>query len=227
MFLCGAQMTMMDTMDTYNKYLEILREELIPAQGCTEPIAIAFAGALVTKVLGTFPDHLEVACSGNMIKNAKSVVVPNSGGQKGIAVAATLGAVGGNPDLQLQVLTPVTAADAERARQLVAAEFCTVKLLNSIANLHILVTAVAGESRAVVEIAEEHTNVVRVEKNGKVLQGGEYSSGVQKHDESRAFMSIAGIIEFAESCNIDDVREILDKQILCNSNIAVEGLSHQ
>ena len=205
---------MMDTMDTHAKYLEVLREELIPAQGCTEPIAIAFAGALAAKVLGTFPERLTVACSGNMIKNAKSVVVPNSGGQKGIAVAATLGAVGGNPDLQLQVLTPVSPADAERARQLVAAGFCTVELLKSIVNLHILITAVAGESSAVVEIAEEHTNVVRVEKNGKILQGGEYKPDVQSHEESRAFMSIAGILDFAENCNIDDVRDILDKQIL-------------
>ena len=220
-------MTMMDTMDTYAKYLEILREELIPAQGCTEPIAIAFAGALAAKVLGTFPERLTVACSGNMIKNAKSVVVPNSGGQKGIAVAATLGAVGGNPDLQLQVLTPVTPADAERARQLAAAGFCTVELLKSIVNLHIQVTAMAGDSSAVVEIAEEHTNVVRIEKNGKILEGGEYKPDVQSHEESRAFMSIAGILDFAENCNIDDVRDILDKQILCNSNIAVEGLSHQ
>lgn len=111
-------MTMMDTMDTHAKYLEVLREELIPAQGCTEPIALPLPERWRQRFLEPFPERLTVACSGNMIKNAKSVVVPNSGGQKGIAVAATLGAVGGNPDLQLQVLTPVTPADAERAGSL-------------------------------------------------------------------------------------------------------------
>lgn len=102
-----------------------------------------------------------------------------------------------------------------------------MELLKSIVNLHILITAVAGDSSAVVEIAEEHTNVVRIEKDGKILEGGEYKPDVQGHEESRAFMSIAGILDFAENCNIEDVRDILDKQILCNSNIAVEGLSHQ
>ena len=109
----------------YQNHLGILREELLVALGCTEPIAIAYAGAKARQLLGVMPEHCRVRCSGNIIKNVKGVIVPNSGGMRGIDVAATLGIVGGDPDRELAVLETVTPADIQTTQALVKEGFCT------------------------------------------------------------------------------------------------------
>lgn len=209
---------------TQQRYIDILRQELVPALGCTEPIAIAYAGALAARLLGGLPEHMTVRCSGNVIKNVKGVIVPNAGGQKGIEIAAALGALGGDPDKQLEVLTPITPAHVARAKELVADGFCRVELLEGVAGLHIIMQAARGGHHAVVEIANGHTNIVRLEKDGELLAGGNVTPGQDSNDESRAFMTVADILTFAETCNLDTVRDVLDRQIAYNSNISDAGL---
>ena len=210
---------------TYENYVNILEKELVPALGCTEPIAVAYAGAVAAEALGRFPERIFVASSGNIIKNVKGVIVPNSGGQKGIEAAAVLGALAGDPARKLEVLSGVTPADVEKTRELVRAGLCSVDMLPGVENLHIIVTVEAGADGVTVEIAEEHTNIVSIMKNGEYLQGGPYSAQ-PTGDVYTGFMSLDGIIEFAENCDLADVRAVLDRQIECNSRIADEGLAH-
>ena len=151
----------------YENYLEILSSELIPALGCTEPIAIAYAAAKVREVLGCMPESINVDCSVNIIKNVKGVTVPNSGGLKGIDVAAVLGVVGGEAGKKLEVLNSVTEKDIEETKKLVAENYCTCGILEGEENLDIIATAKSGEQTALVEIKTSHTNIVRIEKNGE------------------------------------------------------------
>ncbi|MGL5513639.1 MAG: serine dehydratase subunit alpha family protein, partial [Sporomusa sp.] len=140
----------------YNSYLAILKSELVVALGCTEPIAIAYAGAKARQILGEMPDSCIVSCSGNIVKNVKGVTVPNSGGLKGIEAAAVLGIVGGDPNRDLTVLETVTEQDVTRAKMLLAKGFCQSKLLEDIAGLYIIVHIAAGENTAEVAIADYH-----------------------------------------------------------------------
>ena len=122
-------------------YLNILERELVCALGCTEPIAVAYVAALARDALGEAPEHLSVACSGNIIKNVKSVTVPNSGDQRGIEAAATLGCVGGKAEAALEVLEGVTEDEQERTRELVSSGFCDVSLAEDVPNLYVRVIA--------------------------------------------------------------------------------------
>lgn len=155
--------------EIYQSYVAILRGELVPALGCTEPIAIAYASALARKVLGREAERMDVACSGNIIKNVKSVIVPNSGGQYGVETAAILGMLHGDPDAGLEVLQTVTEEDQRRTLELKAQHFCTCSLLEGDENLHIIVTLWAGDDVVEVETRTAHTHVVRVAKNGVAL----------------------------------------------------------
>jgi len=211
--------------EIYKKYTDVLHEELVAALGCTEPIAIGYAGAVARRELGQFPERLAVKASGNIIKNVKGVVVPNSGGQKGIAPAAILGALGGDPDKKLEVLSTVTPEDIEKSRILNTEGMCAVSLLSGVTNLHIILTAVGGGHTVVVEIAESHTNIVRLEKDGVILQGGAYTPVTDNADHSRDFMTVEGILDFAENCGLDAVKDVLGRQIEYNSRISREGLS--
>lgn len=209
---------------TYRNYVQVLERELVPALGCTEPIAVAYAGAVAARALGRFPERLRVAASGNIIKNVKGVIVPNSGGQKGLEAAAVLGALAGKPERKLEALADVSPDDMEKTRQLVRTGFCAVDMLPGEENLHIIVTAEAGEDRAEVEIAGGHTNVVAVRLNGEYLEGGPYRADSLTPDTSD-FLNLAGILEFAETCDLEDVRALLERQIECNSRIADAGLA--
>lgn len=141
-------------------FCDVLNRELVCALGCTEPIAVAYAAALASQTLGCEPDHMDVACSGNIIKNVKSVTVPNSGGMHGIEAAAVLGAVGGDAKSALEVLESVDDEDRARVTELLAdAGYCDVSLVEGVPNLYIKVTATAGGHTAVVEITDHHTNV--------------------------------------------------------------------
>ncbi len=213
-------------MDTpfYQAYIDILKRELVPALGCTEPIAIAYAAATARAVLGDLPCKLLVECSGNIIKNVKGVTVPNSGGLKGINVAATLGVVGGNPEERLNTLQNVTPADIEKTKRLVSEGYCECALKAEVENLYILVTAFGkNETYAKVEIRGEHTHITRIEKNGQILLKTEVKEQ-STTDMSR--LNVRDILDFAEHTDLAAVKDILENQIQLNSAISDEGMRH-
>ena len=140
----------------YANYLNILKHELVPALGCTEPIAIAYAAAKARQVLGEFPEQVEMHLSGNIIKNVKGVTVPNSGGLKGIDVAAVLGIVGGNADRALEVLSEVSPEDISRTRELISQKICSCSLVENVDNLFITSIVTSGEHSASVTIEHQH-----------------------------------------------------------------------
>lgn len=215
------------TEELYQTYLAILKEELVPALGCTEPIAVAYAAAKAAETLGCFPEKLTAACSGNIIKNVMGVVVPNCGGLKGVKAAAVIGAVGGRAELKLEALSQVTEADIERTRTLLEKDFCTVELLESPHNLHIRVTASGGGSSALVEICDSHTNVTCIEKDGeRLFTGGKQENAQASTQTDRACLNVEDILAFAKTVQIEDVREVIGRQISYNTRIAEEGLSH-
>ena len=154
---------------TYDCYVKILKTELVPALGCTEPIALAYASAKAVDVLGDFPDRMEALCSGNIIKNVKGVKVPNSGGLKGVEAAVILGAAGGDASKELEVLESVQEKDRERTAALLKDRFCTCLLKEGVPNLYIEIHAFKGAETAVVRIEQTHTNITFISRNGAVL----------------------------------------------------------
>lgn len=211
----------------YENYVRILKNELVPALGCTEPIALAYAAAKAVKTLESFPDHLTVLCSGNIIKNVKGVKVPNSGGMKGVEAAAVLGAVGGDPDQALEVLETVGPEDLEKTKRLLAEGFCDCALKEGVANLYIEARAVKGSGEAVVVIEGEHTNIVRIEKDGELLYEKEPEAVQDEADKpDKALLNLEDIITFAEEADLDDVRKVLERQVRYNTRIAEEGLKN-
>jgi len=213
----------------YDAYVAILKTELVPALGCTEPIAIAFAAAKARDVLGSFPEKIQVDASGNIVKNVQGVTVPNSGGLKGIDVAATLGAIGGDAESGLEALSKITEEQIKKTKQLVDSGFCTCSLVDGKDNLYIRVTAKSGGDTAVVVVSEKHTNIVYVEKNGKVLI--DVKSADTKNDAgneaNKSLLSVRDIIRFADEVNIDDVRAVIERQIEYNTAISKEGLARE
>lgn len=211
----------------YENYVRILENELVPALGCTEPIALAYAAAKAVKTLESFPDHLTVLCSGNIIKNVKGVKVPNSGGMKGVEAAAVLGVVGGDPDQALEVLETVGPEDLEKTKRLLAEGFCDCALKEGVANLYIEARAVKGSGEAVVVIEGEHTNIVRIEKDGELLYEKEPEAVQDEADKpDKALLNLEDIITFAEEADLDDVRKVLERQVRYNTRIAEEGLKN-
>ena len=160
----------------YANYLNILKQELVPALGCTEPIAIAYAAAKARQILGEFPDTVEMLLSGNIIKNVKGVTVPNSGGLKGIDVAAVLGIVGGNADKALEVLSEVTPKDIALTKELIAKKVCSCSLVQNVDNLYITAKVIKDGHYASVTIEHQHTNITHIEKNGEVILDNPYKS---------------------------------------------------
>lgn len=211
-------------------FCEVLNEELVCALGCTEPIAVAYAAALARATLGAEPESLEVGCSGNIIKNVKSVTVPNSGGMHGIEAAATLGAVGGDAGSALEVLESVTEPDIERTRALLSdPSFCAVSLVEGVPNLYIKVRAHAAGHVAEVVIAEHHTDVVYRALDDAVLEGAREQDPALHADEPNPayeLLTIDAIIGFAEDGDIEPARAALERQIELNDAISREGLAH-
>lgn len=211
----------------YNSYVNILREELVPAMGCTEPISVAYAAALARKALGCIPEKVEIRVSANIIKNVKSVVVPHTGGLRGIAAAAAAGIVAGNADAELEVISCVNPEQIDRiARYLQTAQF-DITTSDSDYIFDIQITETSGTESAFVQIAGGHTNVIRLRKNGKVLINREYVQGGQAEHTDHTLLNVENIVAFADCVNIDDIKETLDRQISCNTAIAEEGLSGQ
>ena len=211
----------------YNNHLTILHEELIAAMGCTEPIAIAYVSALAQKTLGSQPVSCEVLCSGNIVKNVMGVVVPKSEGQRGIAVAAVLGIVGGNADQELQVLESITSEDVIKARQLVAQGFCTCQLAKGVENLFVEVHLTDADGhRVTAQIKDHHNNVTLLQKDDTVLISAQAVSSPAQSRADRSLLSVKNILEFADCTNLDDVRDLLNRQVLYNCAISQEGLQN-
>lgn len=208
----------------YDNYVKILHSELIPAMGCTEPIAVAFAAAKARSVLGCMPETLTAICSGNIIKNVKSVIVPNSGGQRGIEAAAVLGAVAGNPDLGLQVISQVTPQQSAEAKALLSQGICSCKLAEGVDNLYIHMIAAAGTSSAEVEIRTKHDHISRIVKDGTVILESPDIETAVSGDKSQ--LNVKDILEFADTVKLEDVQTVLEMQISCNSAISEEGLKN-
>lgn len=208
----------------YRDYVNILKEELVPAMGCTEPIAIAYAAAVARRTLGRPARRVEVEASGNIIKNVKSVFVPNTGGLRGIPAAAAAGMAAGNPDLELEVLSQIGEAEQTAIRQYLEKTPITVKLAASPFIFDITIRAWAEEESALVRIVNYHTNIVRIEKNGQVLKEVEAQAAAEEGLTDKAVLSVEGILEFARECRLSDVEEVIDRQVRYNTAIAQEGL---
>lgn len=208
----------------YRVYTDILRHELMPALGCTEPIAVAFASAKAREVLGKMPEKIVAQCSGNIVKNIKGVVVPATDGMRGIAISAVIGAVGGDASRGLECLTPVTQEHRDRAKKLEAEGLCQVRLLEGVSNLDIIITASAGEDTALVEVRDAHTNIVRVEKNGTVLHAA--GPGETSAEPDLSALNLQDIYAYSLTVPLDELRPILRRQLEYNRAIAEEGLQH-
>lgn len=209
----------------YGTYVEILKRELVPAMGCTEPIAIAYCSAKARAVLGCLPERVRIDVSGNIIKNVKSVIVPNSGGRRGIEAAAAIGIVAGKEELELEVLSQVTQEQKEALPGYLEKTPIAVYPLESDYLLDIIVTVAGGGSEARVRIAREHTNIVEIRKDGAVLF--EKDADETPEDENAPdydLLTIEKIYDFAVTADLEDVKEVLDRQIDYNTAIADEGM---
>ena len=210
----------------YDNYVNILKHELIPALGCTEPIAIAYASAKARQVLGEMPDRIEMNLSGNIIKNVKGVTVPNSGGLKGMEVAAVLGVVGGNADAALEVLESVKPEDIELTKKLVAQGICTCELAEGVANLYVEARVYKDGHSAEVTILDHHTNIVKVVKDGEVLVDRKSEDENADAGIDKSKLTLKDIIDFANEVKIEDVKEVLGRQLTMNKAISQEGLDN-
>lgn len=217
------------TEELSRNYTTILKEELVAAMGCTEPIAIAYAAAKAYQELGEIPDHIKISCSGNIIKNVKGVTVPNSGGQKGIETAAVLGVVGGNADKMLEVIADADDAAREKTRELVQAGICEVDLAENVPNLYIRAELRSKDHTAAVTIEDHHTDITEIEKDGHTLYIAAKREATEDEGSKgdRSKMTLKGIIEYADTVDLSEVSDILDQQIRCNSAISQEGLDNR
>ncbi len=212
------------------KFSNILHEDLLVALGCTEPICIAYCSSKMREVLGQLPESILVECSGNIIKNVKGAVVPNSGGLKGVDAAAVLGAVGGNPAKELEVLTDITEAHIAKTKEFLTQNYCQVKLLETGENLHVRITGTAGAHKAIVELMHTHTRIVKIVRDDEVLFDISLQEAEEKNQMDPLFkdLTIRNILTFSEEVDLDDygLRMLLERQIELNTGIADEGLSN-
>lgn len=209
----------------YANYLNILKHELVPALGCTEPIAIAYAAAKARQVLGEFPEQVEMHLSGNIIKNVKGVTVPNSGGLKGIDVAAVLGIVGGNADRALEVLSEVSPEDISRTRELISQKICSCSLVENVDNLFITAIVTSGKHSASVTIEHQHTNITKITKDGEIILDNPYRS-TEAAAIDKSLLTVKDILDFADQVRMEDIQPVINRQIKLNSAIAQEGLDN-
>ncbi len=211
----------------YRKCLTILHEELIPALGCTEPIAVAYAAAKARALLDAVPESMTVSCSGNIIKNVMGVVVPNSGGMRGIAVAALLGMLGGNEDSRLSALESVTDEHIRKMHELYAAGFCECRLVEGVENLYVKVELRGGGHSSCAEIQNRHTNITMLEKDGVRMDCWQkLPEHATPSSPTETQLTVRDILEFADTVEISDIAALMQRQIDCNMAIAEEGLSH-
>lgn len=210
--------------ELYRTYVQILKDELVPAMGCTEPIAIAYAGAVARKTLGALPERVEVAVSRNIIKNVKSVVVPHTGGLRGIEAAAAAGIVAGDAAKELEVISHVEQEDIEAMGTFLKEVPCSVCEASSDLIFDIQITMYHKEDKASVRITDFHTNLVNVSRNGEVLLAKEITGKEESALADKSTLTIENIFAFAKEVDLADVREVLERQVRYNMAIAEEGI---
>ncbi len=222
---CDRKVSEMDkTNEKYRAYVQILKEELVPAMGCTEPIALAYASAVAVRTLGELPDRVEIGASGSIIKNVKSVIVPNTDHLKGIPAAAAAGIIAGNPDRELEVIAEVTPEQIAKMKEFLENTEITVEHVDNGLTFDIIVTLHKGNSYSKVRIANYHTNIVLIEKNGEILQQTEIADEAEEGLTDRSLLNMEDIWDFINTVEIEDIKEILDRQIQYNYTIAEEGI---
>lgn len=209
----------------YQAYLDVLKQELVPATGCTEPIAIAYAGAIARKTLGQVPEQVELIVSGNIIKNVKSVVIPHSNGRKGLEAAVAAGIICGRPELELDVLSQTSPEDLQQLDAFLAGNRVQVRPSQAECPFDIQVKLTAGQDNAYVRIIGSHSNVVQVQKNGQLLVDHPFSTQGVSADENHRLLNVKDIVTFADTVDLDEVRPILQRQIDDNMAIAQAGLT--
>lgn len=210
------------------KYLNILKEELLPALGCTEPIALAYAASKCREILGQEAEVIEAECSANIIKNVKAVVVPNCGGMKGIETAVVAGMLFGDASKNLEVLENIDESKISSIKKYIETHEVKVSLLETNAKLHFIIKMSCGSESALIEVVHQHTNIVRIEKNGELIYKEDFSENdINDNLTDRTSMTVAGIIDFAENIELAKIKEIIKPQIECNIAICKEGLSNQ
>lgn len=212
------------TNQTLEAYIAILREELVPAMGCTEPIAISYAAARLREVLGGVPEAVRADVSGNIIKNVKSVVVPNTGGLRGIEAAVAVGAVAGDAARELEVIAQVTGEQQAQVRDYLKTVEITVTCADTPRMLDICLTGVRDGHTALVQIANNHTNVVRVEKDGEILLDMPLNDSPEDNLQDKSVLNVRDIVTFADHVPLERIRPMLERQIRYNSAIAQAGL---
>lgn len=209
-----------------NAYVAILEEELMLATGCTEPIAIAYCAAKLRETLGGAPETVLTEVSGNILKNVKSVVVPNTGGMKGVNAAVAAGVIAGRQDAELQVISNVSEAELQTIRDYAAqTPITTAYLEDTPCMLDIRLTGTRGADRAIVRIANNHTNIIHMEKNGEVLLDKPLVAAAEDNLQDKSVLNLAEILEFAGQVPLSRIEGVVGRQIDCNSAIAEEGLS--
>ena len=208
----------------YQAYVQILKEELVPAMGCTEPIALAYAAAKARAVLGCVPDKVHIGASGSIIKNVKSVIVPNTDHLKGIPAAATAGIIAGRPEKELEVISEVSKEEIATMKEFLDNTPIEVEHVDNGVTFDIIITLYKGEESSKVRIANYHTNIVNVCKNDEVLLDIPVESENEEGLTDRSLLNVADICDFADTVEIADIEEFIDRQIEYNTAIAEEGL---
>ena len=209
----------------YQQYLNILHEELRPAMGCTEPIALAYAAAKARQVLGAVPQKMKLFVSGNIIKNVKSVVVPNTGGLHGMAAAVCAGIIAGDPDKELQVISAVPKETHAEIKTYMESVELDIQPAYSDLVFDIDLFVYAGEDTVRLRIINHHTNIVRIQKNEDVILDLPIAESSEDHLTDKSCLSIADIVDFADALDVEDIRDCVGRQIACNMAIAKEGIS--
>lgn len=212
------------TNERYGAYVQILREELVPAMGCTEPIALAYAAAKAREVLGDLPERVLVEASGSIIKNVKSVIVPNTNHLKGIPAAAVAGIIAGRPEKELEVIAQVTREQVIQMKEFLDRVPVEVRHIDQGITFDIVVALYRGDSYVKVRIANYHTNIVLIEKDGEVLSHIEVTGESEEGLTDRSLLDMEHIWDFVNTLDVEDVKEILDRQIAYNTAISEEGL---
>ena len=208
-----------------DEFISIIREELVPAMGCTEPIALAYAAARGREVLGCEPERIIAKCSGNMIKNVRCVTIPNSGGLTGIETACILGGLAGDASAGMEVLERVGEAERARARELLEKGCCKVEFLDSEIPLHFIIELSAAEHTVEVEVRHTHTNVVSVARDGDVIFEKPKELADKGYSTDRSRLTLENIKSFADEVDLALIRDIYERQIRYNMDIAYEGIS--
>jgi L-cysteine desulfidase len=213
------------TSKTYATYVNILKRELVPAMGCTEPIAIAFCAAKAREILGNMPKTVHIQASGNIIKNVKSVIVPHSCGQKGLEAAAAVGIFYGRSERELEVISAVTAEEEKSLLEKMGKLKITVSPLESEHILDLIVTLSDEDDSVSVHIEDEHTNVVEIIKNGRCVYVEKNEAELPREEDGKELLNICDIYDFANTVEISDIRDIISRQVEYNTAISREGMN--